>query len=319
VSISIIVVTYNSAKFIKETLDSIYNQTWSDLELIITDDCSEDRTIDICENWLLENSKRFVNTRLLTVAQNTGASANCNRGLSIAEGEWIKYCSGDDSLLPDCIKDNMDYISLNPEIKALFSYCRMYQENFTEDRFIGLNPGSYPTHIINNKITANEQFKLLLVSNRIPFTPSFFIHSYTRRNFAKIDDRHPLSDDYQLFLSLTRNNIKLHFMDRETMKYRIHNESTSKQLREFIVHPIYFKAEECMKEISYPFLPWDIKFSKIYIWYINHLFKIPVLNRKNRFNSLIYYVLSNLLNPFRYIIYIKSHFCSKYSNNIFYK
>jgi len=64
--VSIIVVTYNSSKFITETLNSVSNQTWEDIELIITDDCSEDDTIEICRKWLKKNKDRFSSVQIKT-------------------------------------------------------------------------------------------------------------------------------------------------------------------------------------------------------------------------------------------------------------
>ena len=53
--VSIIVITYNSAKYVLETLESAKNQTYQNIELIISDDCSIDNTVDICTRWLNEN------------------------------------------------------------------------------------------------------------------------------------------------------------------------------------------------------------------------------------------------------------------------
>lgn len=317
--VSVIIVTYNSSKFIEETLDSITNQTWPDIELIITDDCSEDNTLEICRSWLLENERRFVQAKIISVPKNTGMAANSNRGLYVANGEWVKFCAGDDALLPNCIKDNFEYVSENRNIEVLFSYCRMYLNDTNEDCFIGLNPRVYPSHVMTDDITSEEQYKLLLVSNRIPFTPSSFFHRDTLINYGNIDENFPFSEDYQRWLNLTKNGIKLFFMEKETIKYRVHDDSSSKQTQEVIVNPVYFKTEASIKKFSYPYIPWDKRFSKIYTWYINQIFKINFINRKTKFNSSLYFVLNTLINPFHYIGYIKSHYCKKYKNDIFYR
>lgn len=317
--VSIIVVTYNSSKFVAETLDSISGQTWNEIELIITDDCSEDNTEDICREWCAKNGRRFISTQIITVPKNTGTAANLNRGVNAARGEWVKFCAGDDALMPNCIEENIKYVSENSEIKVLFSYCRMYLDKLTEDCFLNLNPVMYPSHIITDEITSEEQYKLLLVSNRIPFAPSCFNHLSTLTNFGGIDENYPFSEDYQMWLSLTKNGIKLFFMEKETMKYRMHDASLSKQGKDFIVNPIYYKTEVNDKKLSYPFIPWDIRLSRIHSWYINQIFRIDFFNRKNRFNSGLYYGLNKLLNPFHYIVYIKSHYCKKHENDPFYK
>ncbi len=70
--ISVPVVTYNSSKTVLETLDSIYNQTYENLELIVSDDCSTDNTVDICQEWINAHKERFVRTELLVDEKNTG-------------------------------------------------------------------------------------------------------------------------------------------------------------------------------------------------------------------------------------------------------
>lgn len=85
--VSIIVITYNSAKYVLETLESARAQTYQNIELIISDDGSQDDTIVICENWFLENRDRFYDTQLITVEHNSGIPANCIRGVRALHGE----------------------------------------------------------------------------------------------------------------------------------------------------------------------------------------------------------------------------------------
>lgn len=317
--VSVIVVTYNSSKFILETLNSIKQQTWSSIQLIITDDCSSDSTVQLCQDWLAANRLRFKTSDIITSHNNTGTVANCNRGLQAALGRWIKFCAGDDVLMPNCIKDNMAFVHRNTTIKALFSYCRMYNEQVDEDHFVGRNPGKYPSHIITKAITAEEQYKLLLSSNRIPFTPSFFIEYETRVKNGLLDEKFPFADDYQLFLSLTRNGTKLYFMEEETVKYRLHQNSKSQQMLDSVVNPMYFANEPCMKKLSYPYLPWDVRYFKSTSWTLNQIFRISFFNRKNIFNTFLHYFLNKIMNPFSWIIFIKTKLFSKYKNNPFYK
>lgn len=103
--ISIVVLTYNSSKYIFDTLNSAYAQTYKGgIELIITDDCSRDNTIELCQQWLLVHSDRFVKVELLTANENMGVSKNVNRGCRAAQGEWIKPIAGDDVLTDNCLE-----------------------------------------------------------------------------------------------------------------------------------------------------------------------------------------------------------------------
>ncbi|MBH2024900.1 MAG: glycosyltransferase, partial [Flavobacteriales bacterium] len=79
--VSVVVITYNSSKYVMETLESVKAQTYENIELIISDDGSTDHTIEMCRVWLAQNNNRFPKTKLLTVEENTGIPANCNRGV----------------------------------------------------------------------------------------------------------------------------------------------------------------------------------------------------------------------------------------------
>mgnify|MGYP000958323009 FL=1 len=65
--VSIIVVTYNSSLFVRETLESAKRQSYNNIELIITDDASTDDTVKVCREWIANNKNRFVRVELKTV------------------------------------------------------------------------------------------------------------------------------------------------------------------------------------------------------------------------------------------------------------
>ena len=97
--VSIIVITYNSSKYVLETLESAKAQTYQNIELIVSDDCSIDNTVEICKEWIEKDKERFVRTELITAEKNTGIPANCNRGVKAAQGEWVKLIAGDDMII----------------------------------------------------------------------------------------------------------------------------------------------------------------------------------------------------------------------------
>jgi glycosyltransferase involved in cell wall biosynthesis len=93
--VSIVTPTYNQAKFIRETMDSVFRQNYPEIEYIVLDDGSTDGTVDI-----IRNEKR------LDVAQsqsNMGQSRTLNKGWAIAQGKYIGYLSSDDIFYPDAI------------------------------------------------------------------------------------------------------------------------------------------------------------------------------------------------------------------------
>ena len=74
--VSINITTYNSSKFIIETLESAKMQTYQNIELIVSDDSSVDNTVELCKKWIEKNKERFVRCKVITVEKNTGIAAN---------------------------------------------------------------------------------------------------------------------------------------------------------------------------------------------------------------------------------------------------
>ena len=63
--VSVSVITYNSSKTVLETLESVKTQTYPNIELIISDDCSPDNTVEVCREWIEQNKERFVRIEIL--------------------------------------------------------------------------------------------------------------------------------------------------------------------------------------------------------------------------------------------------------------
>lgn len=89
--VSIIMPSYNTGRFIKETIQSVLDQTYQNWELIIVDDCSEDNTDDMIIPYLSD-----VRVRYLKNIENRGAAFSRNRALKEAKGRWIAFLDSDD-------------------------------------------------------------------------------------------------------------------------------------------------------------------------------------------------------------------------------
>jgi glycosyltransferase involved in cell wall biosynthesis len=319
--VSIIISTYNSSLFIKETLNSIKVQTWSELELIITDDCSTDDTVNICQHWLNTNRMRFVNTKLLTASENTGISANANRGLNAAKGDWIKFLGADDTLKSNCIEDNMSWIISHPKVRALFSRIEVYRDTFELQNMLKTTP-SIPYNqkgILAPGRSADSQYKMLLLSDRIHFTPSVFLHRETLLSVGGFDERFKLLEDYPLWLKLTKNGHRLYFMDKVTVNYRRHSKAINNNGIDYLINPNYFKLEDFRKVYTYPYLPADIRYFQRFIWYTSQIMRCDWLNKNKKPNRFLFDILTSYLNPFRYYIYLKKCFVKNLKNKEFYE
>jgi glycosyltransferase involved in cell wall biosynthesis len=115
--VTVVVCTYNHQAFICETIDSILAQSYSNLEIIITDDGSTDDT----PRLLQEYAQRLPNKiKIVLSTMNTGIPANFNRGLAQRTGELVVCMDGDDLLLPRKIEQQVAFLQQHPEVTGCY-------------------------------------------------------------------------------------------------------------------------------------------------------------------------------------------------------
>ena len=90
--VSVITPMYNCEKFISETIESVLNQTYTNWEMIIIDDCSTDKSKQIVKQYI-ERDKRI---RLIALNENSGAAVARNKGIEVSSGRFIAFLDGDD-------------------------------------------------------------------------------------------------------------------------------------------------------------------------------------------------------------------------------
>lgn len=95
--ISVVIATYNGERFIGKQLDSILAQTYANIELVIVDDCSSDRTVSILNDY----ANRFSNIHIYINEQNLGYVKNFEKGMLLANGDFISPSDQDDIWLPE--------------------------------------------------------------------------------------------------------------------------------------------------------------------------------------------------------------------------
>lgn len=118
--LSIGVPVYNGAKYIRETLDSILAQTFTDFELIISDNASTDATQAICEEYV----RRDPRVRYFRNAKNLGPGPNYNRCVDVARGELFKWQAADDLIEPTFCQRCIEMLDANPQMSAVYTQTR---------------------------------------------------------------------------------------------------------------------------------------------------------------------------------------------------
>lgn len=119
VLLSIITPVYNVESFLDRCVRSILSQSYNNIELILIDDGSTDKSSLICDAWAKKDKRVIVIHK-----ENGGVSSARNKGLEIARGEYITFVDSDDFLAHDAYDANMEYLSKHPAVDILqYPYC----------------------------------------------------------------------------------------------------------------------------------------------------------------------------------------------------
>lgn len=301
--VSVPVATYNSVDFIIETLESIYNQTYKEIELLISDDFSTDGTIEKVDEWIAQDrvKNRFARIEFIKVPHNTGISANCNRFIKACQSDWVKMIAGDDILLPNCIADNMKFVAENPEAQIVFSQVRLYQDTFEEKNFLKTIPKSFPENLMHPSFSAADQYKILLIADRLHYSPSFLLNKKAINKVGGYDETNRLVEDYPMWLKLTGTGIKLHYFHKETVGYRMHSKATNNNGQDVLIKPSALNNYLIRKKYAHPHLPKLFVFDEVWVYNISLLFKKLGIAKKTKLNVGLYKLMTVYVNPFFYL------------------
>lgn len=123
--VSVVMPVYNTEKYLAEAIESILTQTFSDFELIIVDDASQDGSPAISRSYAERDSRIHV----IELAENRGDGAARNRGLAAAAGEYFTSPDSDDISLPQRLEKQVNFLQARPEVGAVGVYTRLVSED----------------------------------------------------------------------------------------------------------------------------------------------------------------------------------------------
>jgi teichuronic acid biosynthesis glycosyltransferase TuaG len=201
--VTVIITTYNRAKLLEKTLDSVRNQTYKNLEIIIVSDSSNDGTDIYIQNISDVRIKYF------KLDKNSGLPAvTRNHGLKNSLGEFIAFCDDDD-------------IWINTKIEKQLDYIKNYDLCFTKRGFInenGFNISHRPIYI-----PSKFNLRTLLVTNYITLS-SVLVRKNILEKFKGFNESKLMkaSEDYDLWLRMLAKNITFTYCQEELVFYRIH-------------------------------------------------------------------------------------------------
>ena len=235
--ISLIMSVYNGEDYLAEAIESVVNQTFTNWELVVINDCSTDSTAEILNKYALSDNRIKVHTNEV----NLRLPSSLNKALTLVEGKYVARMDADDICLPDRLEKQYDFMEKNPDVAL--SSCR----------FITLKNNVYSSGGCGGKCDSESVKTLLLVTNPI-LHPGIIAKADVIKEL-KYDKEFTCTEDMELWTRFIMNGHKAKILPEYLMIYRLHDKQITqttleKQYKEIIrVQKNYYgKLLECMNE-----------------------------------------------------------------------
>ncbi len=204
--ISIIMAAYNAEKTIETAIKSVLDQTYTDFELIVVNDCSNDKTVELVKD-LAANDGRI---RLISNAENSGVSYSRKHALEEANGSWIAILDSDDAWASDKLEKQIE-LQKKKNAELLFTGSAFMDSDG--------NP-------INWYLNAPSEvtYRQLLKQNVLSNSSALVRKELYEKHYAVGDNMH---EDFAIWLSILKEGKKAYGVDEPLLIYRIARSSKS--------------------------------------------------------------------------------------------
>ena len=145
--VSIVLPVYNGARFLRESIDSILNQTYTNWELLILDDCSTDDTPAISMEYAQKDNR----VHYYRNEKNLRLPGNLNRGFSLSAGEYLTWTSDDNLFRPIALERMVNALESNPDIELVYASYQIIDENGVQKQVFEADPHGQD-HILGSNV-----------------------------------------------------------------------------------------------------------------------------------------------------------------------
>ena len=232
--ISVIMPCYNAERFIRPAIESVLNQSFKNIEFIIIDDGSTDRSSEIIKNYQLSHEIIYIKNE-----KRKGVAASLNKGIQAAKGEFIARMDADDIAVPERFEKQIDYMRRNKHCVVCGSHCYYIDE---KDQIIGKRYYAQTDKMIR---------KTMLQMNPFAHPSTIIRKSVLTGNNIFYSDAYKRAEDYHLWFRLSKYGTFAN-INSFLLMYRISEDAVKlRHTREMLWDTIRLKLKyRCYKEIK---------------------------------------------------------------------
>ncbi|NOR72208.1 MAG: glycosyltransferase, partial [Methylomarinum sp.] len=215
-TLSIVIPAYNYGCYIREAIESVLSQGFSDFELIILNNASDDNTDEVVKEYLSDS-------RLVYIVNETniGATNNFHKGIDLATGKYLLFLSADDYLLPNSLFALVAELAAYPEVYFVYGRYVFIDANSNFNKLVehvGWERFAHHEH-------PDEVGRLLAFDCYMSF-PATLFKTETFKKFGRFNDDTSVGD-YEYFLRLMSEGARSRFIDVPLAAYRVHGNQAS--------------------------------------------------------------------------------------------
>jgi len=239
--LSIIIPIYNTEKYLAECLDSILSQSYTDYELILINDGSDDRSGDICREYA-KNDSRIV----FKEQKNGGVSDARNTGISMAKGDYVIFCDSDDTMVSGALEKIMSYVLEKNYDILMCTYIMDFED--------GSEPFAEEIAFCEEKHNSMCRIISEYVKGIVPWSAcrNVIRRRIIEENNIRYDENYSCAEDCDFYFKICRFSASFGSINQPIIKYRAAREDSTSNTYSIVniesISLVYEKWQNFFKE-----------------------------------------------------------------------
>ncbi|WP_298262449.1 glycosyltransferase family A protein [uncultured Lutibacter sp.] len=224
--VSVIIPTYNRTSYLRETLNSVVNQSYSNIEIIVIDDgSSNDDSKLLCT--------QFEKVTYIKITNSGGPAKPRNTGIKAAKGKYIAFVDDDDLWLPNKVEQQVTVLEKNADFGLAHGYCELIDENSLPLNEIVGKPGKPDVK--------HGDVSLKMIGNWTLMTSSVLLRKELIDQVGFFNEVMPPAGEDVEFWVRCSFKTKFYFLNQPLVYYRKHNNNISASNQNYVKLPLYLK------------------------------------------------------------------------------